>query len=98
MIDLKTGPHGTIYVVAMSKNSSTYFQRIHALDVTTGQEEFGGPTTVQASYPGTGDNSQNGSVIFDPHQYAERQGLLLLDGIVSTAGLRIVISAHTRAG
>ena len=85
VIDLKTGPHGTIYVVAMSKNSSNYFQRIHALDVTTGQEEFGGPTTVQASYPGTGDNSQNGSVIFDPHQYAERQGLLLLNGVIYTA-------------
>lgn len=85
VIDRGSGPNGTIYVVAMSKNSSgTYFQRIHALDVTTGSEEFGGPTTIQAMYPGTGDNSQNGNVIFDPAQYTEREGLLLLNGVVYT--------------
>jgi outer membrane protein assembly factor BamB len=85
VIDRNSGTHGTIYVVAMSKNSSSqYFQRIHALDITTGQEEFGGPVTIQAKYPGTGDNSQNGYVIFNPQQYAERQGLLLLNGVVYT--------------
>jgi hypothetical protein len=84
VIDRTSGPHGTIYVVAMSTTSSTYFQRIHALDVTTGGEQFGGPVAVQASYPGQGDNSQNGSVIFDPQQYAERQGLLLLNQVVYT--------------
>jgi hypothetical protein len=84
VIDRSSGLHGTIYVVAMSKKSSTYFQRIHALDVTTGQEEFGGPVVVQAKYPGTGDNSSGGYVIFDPKQYAERQGLLLLNHVVYT--------------
>jgi outer membrane protein assembly factor BamB len=85
VINLQVGPHGTIYVVAMSKTGSSYFQRIHALDVTTGQEQFGGPFAIQASYPGTGDNSKNGSVIFDPKQYAERQGLLSLNGVIYTA-------------
>lgn len=85
VIDRSSGPNGTIYVVAMSKNSSsTYFHRIHALDVTTGSEEFSGPTTIQAKYPGTGDNSQNGFVVFDPSQYAERQALLLLNGVIYT--------------
>jgi outer membrane protein assembly factor BamB len=84
VIDRSSGPHGTIYVVAMSKTSSDYFQRIHALDVTTGREQFGGPVTVTATYPGRGDNSQNGSVLFDPKQYAERQGLLLLNHVVYT--------------
>ena len=85
VIDRKSGPNGTIYAVAMSKNGSgKYFQRIHALDITTGQEEFGGPTTVVAKYKGTGDNSHNGYVIFDPAQYAERQGLLLLKGVIYT--------------
>ncbi len=86
VIDRASGPNGTIYVVAMSKNSSSkYFQRIHALDITTGKEEFGGPTTIQAKFPGHGDNSQNGKVIFDPGQYAERQGLLLLNHVIYTA-------------
>ena len=86
VIDRSSGPHGTIYVVAMSKNSNStqYFQRIHALDITTGQEEFGGPVAVQAKYPGTGDNSHNGYVVFNPEQYAERQGLLLLNGVIYT--------------
>ena len=84
-IDRTSGPHGTIYVVAMSKNSSSYFQRIHALDITTGRELFGGPVAVKARYPGTGDNSHNGYVVFDPGQYAERQGLLLLNHVIYTA-------------
>jgi hypothetical protein len=86
VIDRSSGPHGTIYVVAMSKNSNStqYFQRIHALDITTGQEEFGGPVAVQAKYPGTGDNSHSGYVVFNPEQYAERQGLLLLNGVIYT--------------
>jgi len=84
VIDQSSGANGTIYVVAMSKSSAGYFQRIHALDITTGTEEFGGPTTVQAKYPGSGDNSQGGYVIFDPAQYAERQGLLLLNHVIYT--------------
>ena len=74
-----SGPHGTIYVAAMSKDSSgNYHQRVHALGVTTGAEEFGGPVEVSARFPGTGDNSMNGYVIFDPSQYKERSGLLVV--------------------
>jgi hypothetical protein len=85
VIDRASGPNGTLYVVAMSVKGSTYYQRIHALDMTTGAEEFGGPVAVQAQYPGTGDNSHHGMVIFDPKQYAERQGLLLLKRVIYTA-------------
>ncbi len=74
-----------IYVVAMSKDSTgSYHQRIHALDLTTGNELFGGPVDVQASYPGTGDNSSGGSVVFDPKQYKERASLLELNGTIYT--------------
>jgi len=68
----------------MSKSGSTYFQRLHALDVTTGAEVFGGPQNIQASFTGTGDNSSNGKVIFDPAQYKERTALLLLNGVLYT--------------
>lgn len=85
VIDITRGPHGAIYVMAMSKNSSgTYFQRLHALDLATGAELFGGPQTVQATYPGAGDNSTNGSVVFDPKQYLERPGLLRVGGTIFT--------------
>jgi hypothetical protein len=85
VIDRKAGAHGILYAVAMSKNSTTYFQRLHALDITTGAEVNGGPATVQATYPGTGANSSGGTVTFDPKQYKERAGLLLLNGTVYTS-------------
>ena len=86
VIDPKSGPHGTIYVVAMSLDGSgNYHQRLHALDVTTGAEEFGGPKEIQASYPGVGDNSSNGQVIFDPGQQVDRPGLLLVNGVIYTS-------------
>lgn len=48
VIDLSAGPHGTIYLVAMSKDSSgNYHQRLHALDVTTGAEQFNGPANFR---------------------------------------------------
>ncbi|HEV7835545.1 MAG TPA: pyrrolo-quinoline quinone, partial [Caballeronia sp.] len=85
VIDRSRGPNGAMYVVGMSKTGAgAYHQRIHALDVTTGAELFGGPTEITASYPGTGANSSNGNVIFDPKQYAERQSLLLLKGTIYT--------------
>lgn len=85
VIDPSAGAHGTIYVVAMSKDAAGhYHQRLHALDLTTGAEEFGGPKEIQASYPGTGDNSSSGNVIFDPGQQLERPGLLLLNGVIYT--------------
>ncbi len=74
-----------IYVVAMSKNSSgSYFQRLHALNLSTGAELFSGPQTITATYPGTGDNSSGGNVIFDPKQYKERPGLLQINGTIYT--------------
>ena len=84
VIDRSAGANGVIYVVAMSKSGTTYFQRLHALDVTTGAEMFSGPKNITALFPGTGDNNSNGNVIFDPAQYKERAGLLLLNGVVYT--------------
>lgn len=75
-----------IYVVAMSKDSSgNYHQRLHALDATNGAELHGAPVEIAAQYPGKGDNSSNGYVIFDPAQYKERAGLLLMGGTVYLA-------------
>ena len=51
VIDRTAGSHGVIYVVAMSKSGSTYFQRLHALDVTTGAEMFGGPKRSRPRSP-----------------------------------------------
>jgi len=85
IIDLAAGAHGIIYLVAMSKTSSgVYHQRLHAIDLSTGAQQFGGPVEVAATYPGTGDNSSNGSVVFDPKQYKSRPGLVLVRHMIYT--------------
>ncbi len=81
----KTG-NPVIFVVAMSKDSGgNYHQRLHALDATTGAELHKGPVDIAATFPGTGDNSSGGSVIFDPAQYKERAGLLIVGTTVYLA-------------
>jgi hypothetical protein len=85
VIDRSRGAHGTLYVVAMSKDGSGgYHQRVHALDLATGAELLNGPTEVAATYPGSGANSSGGRVVFAPSSYAERAGLLLLGGVIYT--------------
>jgi hypothetical protein len=86
VIDRNAGPHGTIWLVAMSKDAGGhYFQRLHALDLADGSERPGSPVTIAAQYPGTGSNSSNGVVTFDPAQYKERSALLLANGTVYTS-------------
>jgi outer membrane protein assembly factor BamB len=86
VISRPAGSNGVIYTVAMSKDSSgNYHQRLHALDAATGNELYKGPVDIAAKFPGTGDNSSGGYVIFDPSQYKERSALLLAGGIVYLA-------------
>jgi hypothetical protein len=86
VIDRSDGPDGAIFVVGMSQDpSGAYHQRLHALDVTTGAELSGSPTEITATYPGTGDNSSGGKVVFDPGQYAERASLLLMNHTIYTS-------------
>ena len=73
----------TIYVVSKATVGDTSFvQRLHALDITTGQEKFGGPAKLMASVPGTGNGSSGGNINFDPKWENNRPGSLLLNGIV----------------
>ncbi|MBV9885281.1 MAG: pyrrolo-quinoline quinone [Acidobacteria bacterium] len=74
-----------IYLIAVSKTSAgKYIHRFHALDLTTGKDLSGSPTTITATYPGNGANSSNGNVVFDPAQYNERPGLLQIGGTIFT--------------
>jgi len=80
VIDLSAGPHGTMFLVAMTQDTGgNYHQRLHALDLTTGNEQSGGPVTISATYtiPGTSTTDT-----FNPMQYKERAGLLLLNGTI----------------
>jgi len=75
-----------IYVVASSKNSSgNVAHRLHALNLTTGAELFGGPTNITATFPGTGGNSTGGTVTFLTKAQQERAALLESNGTIYTS-------------
>lgn len=68
VIDTTTG---TIYLVARTKENGTYHQRLHALDIVTHAEKFGGPQEIAATFQ---------SRTFDPLKQNNRAGLLLENG------------------
>jgi Bacterial Ig-like domain (group 2) len=71
-----------IYVVASSKDSSgNVFHRLHALNLATGAELFGGPTPITATFPKTG----GGTVTFQANVQQERAALLESNGVIYTA-------------
>jgi chitodextrinase len=79
---------GTLYVVSKSVNASTqFFQRLHALDLATGNEKLNSskPVLISASVPGDGDGSSGGNVAFDPRNEHQRPGLALVNGVVYVA-------------
>lgn len=86
VIDASTG---TLYVVAKTKevvNGVTdYYQRLHALDITSGSEKFGGPFVIAASVPGTCKPNKNGRVNFSALHQNQRAGLVLSNGVVAVA-------------
>jgi len=77
---------GTLFVVAKTKEvangSTTYHQRLHALDITSGAEKFGGPFAIEASVAGNCYPNLNGRVVFSPLHQNQRAGLVLISGVV----------------
>jgi len=75
---------GTLYVVArttdVSGNTTNYLQRLHALDITTGAEKFGGAVVLQATVPGPEGPEPYASLTQN-----QRAGLLLSNGVVYIA-------------
>jgi hypothetical protein len=78
---------GTLYVVAKTQQTTAAGTvdrlTLHALDVSTGAEKFGGPVVVKATVLGRGaGHARGGKVSFQAEWEIERPGLLLANGIV----------------
>jgi hypothetical protein len=78
---------GTLYVDVNTKEVAgavtNFVHRLHALDVVSGAEKFGGPVVIQGAVPGVGDGFDpvNG-VVFEPAKHMNRPALLLVGGVV----------------
>lgn len=70
VIDITTG---TLYVLAESTSGPF---SLHALDITSGAEKFGGPVQVTGSVAGTGWDNNNGTIDLEGGCY-QRTGLAL---------------------
>ncbi len=70
----------TMYVVSYSKENGNLIYRLHALDITTGQEKIGSPTIIQGSVTGTGAGAVNGKIAFNPKYERQRAALLMENG------------------
>ena len=100
VIDRAMGPHGTIYVLAMSKtaNSSNYYERLHALDLATGQDVLPS-VTIQASYPGNGPGRDGkGQYFLTPATKERGPACCFSTGTFIPSGHRFVISRLTLDG
>lgn len=75
----------TLYVVSKSVivSSAQFYQRLHAIDLLTGNEKFSGPVTIAATFPGSADGGT--AVTFSPGQENQRTGLALANGNVYIA-------------
>jgi hypothetical protein len=76
------GAGGILYVVSKSVNSTpaNFYQRLHAIDITTGSEKTGSPMLIAGSVPGTGDGTS--TVTFSAKQQNQRGGLAIANGTV----------------
>ncbi len=72
----------TMYFVVRTKENGKFFQRLHAVDIRTGEERPNSPTLIDFSTPGTGEGSKNGQIPFNAQTANQRLSLLLLNGTV----------------
>jgi hypothetical protein len=87
---------GTLYVVSKSvvagsnpPSTASFYQRLHAIDLTSGAEKPNSPVALAAtaSYPGpvVNGNQTIVTVSFNPRQQNQRAGLALVNGTVYVA-------------
>ncbi len=72
----------TMYLVSSELLNGNNLYRLHALDITSGKEKFGGPVQITATVPGSGSGSVNSELSFSAPWQWQRPGLLLLNGVV----------------
>ncbi len=76
----------TLYAVSAAPSGGGYIHYLHAIDLSTKAEKFGGPVQIQASVSGTGYDAQGGKVTLSTASAdVQRAALLLANGTVYVA-------------
>jgi outer membrane protein assembly factor BamB len=81
VIDIATQ---SMFLVARTKENGRYFQRLHKLDLRTGND-LTPPAIIEAHVPGAAKDAINGSVSFDPKGGNQRPALALVNGSIVIA-------------
>jgi hypothetical protein len=78
---------GTMYFVVRTQETPTgglpnYYQRLHAVDITTGKDVSGSPVVVSGTFAGIGAGSDGTTVTYDPLGDIQRSAITLANGNV----------------
>jgi len=71
----------SMFLVARTKESGRYVQRLHRLDLATGKDQLP-PVEIEAAVAGSAQDAVNGAVRFDPKLGNQRPALALVRGMV----------------
>ncbi|HEY7415395.1 MAG TPA: hypothetical protein VH593_09395, partial [Ktedonobacteraceae bacterium] len=74
----------TMYLVAYTSENGSLIYRLHAINITTGQDESS-PIVLQGSVSGSGAGNVNGTIAFNPQHERQRSALLMANGQIYIA-------------
>ena len=85
-----------LYVLVATREFGQRVFRLHALDISTGQEQFGGPVVVAGHVVGNAPDAVNGLVNFNPTFHLQRSALAYVNHTVYVgfAGVRDIPPFH----
>lgn len=75
----------TMWLTARTKEAGQFIHRLHAIDIATGAPRANSPVVITATAPGTGAQSVNGVITFDPFRQHSRPGLTKVGGRIYLA-------------
>lgn len=80
---IDTGTNSIFFIT--KEMGAPVVQRLHAVDLSSGKEKFGGPVMIAAAVRGHGDGSVNSNIVFNARDELNRPGLTLSNGHIIAA-------------
>ena len=86
----------TMYVTAATRENGHRVYRLHALDITTGQEKPNSPIVISGQVKGSATDAVNGTLTFNPDFHLQRASLAVAGHsvFIAAAGSRDITPFH----